>query len=104
MIRRRREFDGDLSGVKPEENFAYSASDLQAQKSIGEFSDPVAFTAAYRPNTMDEAPIPAPQPPMVFALRAYPDMYVYEYADRLEYYRRTDRGMELNNIETKKKV
>lgn len=31
--------------------------------------------------------------PMVFALRANPEMFVYEYSDRLEYYRRTHIGM-----------
>ena len=31
--------------------------------------------------------------PMVFAMRAIPDMYVYEYSDRLEYYLRTPSSM-----------
>lgn len=31
--------------------------------------------------------------PMVFMLRDDPDMYVYEYSDRLEYFRRTQVGM-----------
>ncbi|MDE7463650.1 MAG: hypothetical protein K2M48_01355, partial [Clostridiales bacterium] len=31
--------------------------------------------------------------PMVFMLRDDPNMFVYEYTDRLEYFRRTDVGM-----------
>ncbi len=31
--------------------------------------------------------------PMVFVMRDDENMFVYEYSDRLEYYRRTDRGM-----------
>ncbi len=31
--------------------------------------------------------------PMVFVLRSDKDMYVYEFSDRLEYYRRTEIGM-----------
>lgn len=40
--------------------------------------------------------------PMVFALRRFADMYVYEYNDRLEYYRRTANGMEFVNTEYKR--
>lgn len=40
-----------------------------------------------------------PERPMVFALREHPDMYVYEYSDRFEYYRRTPYGMERCNTE-----
>ena len=39
--------------------------------------------------------------PMVFALRAFSDMFVYEYSDRFEYYRRTPNGMERCNTEYK---
>ena len=31
--------------------------------------------------------------PMVFALRANPEMFVYEYSNRLEFFRRTEIGM-----------
>ena len=40
--------------------------------------------------------------PMVFALRSDPSLYVYEYSDKLEYYRHTPTGMMLCNIEYKK--
>ena len=41
-------------------------------------------------------------PPMVFALRADPGVYVYEYADRLEYYRHSHiNGMLLINTKYK---
>ena len=39
--------------------------------------------------------------PMVFALRAFSDMFVYEYTDRFEYYRRTPDGMVRCNTEYK---
>ncbi len=39
--------------------------------------------------------------PMVFALRAFSDMFVYEYSDRFEYYRRTPDGMVRCNTEYK---
>ncbi len=41
--------------------------------------------------------------PMVFALRAYKDVYVYEYKDRLEYYKNTPDGMVKCNTEYKKR-
>ena len=41
--------------------------------------------------------------PMVFALRSDAQLYVYEYSDRLEYYRNTPGGMLLCNIENKLK-
>ena len=40
--------------------------------------------------------------PMVFALRSDPTLYVYEYSDRLEYYRKTPNGMMMCNVEYKK--
>ena len=40
--------------------------------------------------------------PKVFALRSDPTLYVYEYFDRLEYYRNTPNGMMLCNVEYKK--
>ena len=41
--------------------------------------------------------------PRVFALRSDPTLYVYEYSDRLEYYRNTPGGMLLCNIENKRR-
>ncbi len=46
--------------------------------------------------------MPVSERPMVFALRRFTDMYVYEYKDRLEYYRRTANGMEFVNTEYKR--
>lgn len=46
-------------------------------------------------------PAPAKERPMVFALRAFSDMFVYEYSDRFEYYRRTPDGMVRCNTEYK---
>ncbi len=40
--------------------------------------------------------------PMVFALRSDPTLFVYEFSDRLEYYRNTPTGMMLCNVEYKK--
>lgn len=40
--------------------------------------------------------------PRVFALRSDPTLYVYEYSDRLEYYRNTPTGMMLCNVEYKR--
>ena len=45
----------------------------------------------------------ATERPMVFALRAYKDVYVYEYSDRLEYYKHTETGMIKCNSEYKKR-
>ncbi len=41
--------------------------------------------------------------PMVFALRSDSNVYVYEYSDRLEYYRNTPGGMIRRNVEYKKR-
>ena len=40
--------------------------------------------------------------PMVFASRKHSDIYVYEYADRVEWYLKTATCMHLFNIERKK--
>ncbi len=41
----------------------------------------------------NSAPVVSSERPMVFVLRDDENMFVYEYSDRLEYYRRTDVGM-----------
>ncbi len=41
--------------------------------------------------------------PMVFALRKYKDVFVYEYSDRFEYYNYTLNGMVRMNTEYKKR-
>lgn len=41
--------------------------------------------------------------PMVFALRSDPTLFVYEFADRLEFYRNTHGGMLLCNVEYKRR-
>ncbi len=50
---------------------------------------------AQQPSSRAEAP-------MVFALRSDPTLFVYEFSDRLEYYRNTPTGMMLCNVEYKK--
>ena len=62
-----------------------------AQSAIGT-ADPVGASSAV-----------GTERPMVFALRNYKDMYVYEYSDRLEYYCRTENGMEYRNTEYKRR-
>ena len=39
--------------------------------------------------------IPAPEKPMVFAMRGHSDIYIYEYSDRLEYYVKASTKMHL---------
>lgn len=41
--------------------------------------------------------------PLVFRTRKDPDLYVYEYSDRYQYWRRTKTGMVFENTEYKKK-
>lgn len=45
------------------------------------------------PREFNSAPVVSSERPMVFVLRDDENMFVYEYSDRLEYYRRTDVGM-----------
>lgn len=59
-------------------------------------AQPVATATAV---AAESAPIK--ERPMVFALRAFSDMFVYEYSDRFEYYRRTPDGMVRCNTEYK---
>ncbi len=46
---------------------------------------------------------PVTERPMVFALRSDSSLYVYEFSDRLEFYRNTDGGMLLCNVEYKRR-
>ena len=48
------------------------------------------------------ADVPTEQP-LVFRTRKDPDLYVYEYSDRYQYWRRTNTGMVFENTEYKKK-
>lgn len=64
-------------------------------RSFGQ-AQPVATATAV---AAESAPIK--ERPMVFALRAFSDMFVYEYSDRFEYYRRTPDGMVRCNTEYK---
>ena len=41
--------------------------------------------------------------PLVFRTRKDPDLYVYEYSDRYQYWRRTGAGMVFESTEWKKK-
>lgn len=48
-------------------------------------------------------PVPPPtERPMVFVSRDHPDIYIYEYSDRLEYYMRTNTCM--HKFDTVKKA
>lgn len=68
---------------------------------------PLGFGAATAPVAAgvgsDAEKTSAAEQPMVFALRSDAQLYVYEYSDRLEYYRNTPGGMLLCNIENKRK-
>lgn len=55
-----------------------------------------------RPSEENYSSAPAAERPMVFALRAFKDVYVYEYSDRLEYYNHTADGMVKCNVEYKR--
>lgn len=69
-------------------------------------SETAASPQARTADTASSAAIPvatSTDRPMVFALRNYKDMYVYEYPDRLEYYVKTASGMFLYNTEPKKR-
>lgn len=54
------------------------------------------------PSVQNYATSPAAERPLVFALRAFKDVYVYEYSDRLEYYNHTADGMVKCNVEYKR--
>lgn len=51
------------------------------------------YNSAPAPQEFNSAPVVSSERPMVFMLRDDENMFVYEYSDRLEYYRRTDVGM-----------
>ncbi|MDE6201417.1 MAG: hypothetical protein K2M47_06045 [Clostridiales bacterium] len=52
---------------------------------------------AYAQSAAPVATAPAGELPMVFASNKHPDMYVYEYSDRLEWYLKTSTSMYLFN-------
>ncbi len=67
-----------------------------SQPSFGS-QQPVGYAADMQPTRN------ADEIPMVFALRSDSNVYVYEYSDRLEYYRNTPGGMIRRNVEYKKR-
>lgn len=63
----------------------------ERQRSFGDVQADASAPSA--PYTAPAAPTATGERPMVFVLRDDRDMYVYEYSDRLEYFRRTELGM-----------
>ena len=81
------------------------------------FGDSRGSGSSFAPHSAPE-PEPAPAPtggfstpdadgnierPMVFVMRSEPNMYVYEFSNRLEYYRRSERGMIHCSTQAKKR-
>lgn len=58
----------------------------------GQPQNAAADTGAYSTGNVGE-PVKTGERPMVFVMRDDRNMYAYEYSDRLEFYRRTERGM-----------
>lgn len=125
MSLRRRRFDptpdDDYNPTNYDEKYVIPTgvgAELQQQQSMfGSAPDytapvykneqPLGFGAAAAPAAAgvgsDAVKATAAEQPMVFALRSDAQLYVYEYSDRLEYYRNTPGGMLLCNIENKRK-
>lgn len=88
-------FGGDRSpapafATKNEErNYVFGNSPAQ---SSAQSDTPHAQNGAYS-QVGGVPPVNTGERPMVFVLRDDRNMYVYEYSDRLEYYRRTEYGM-----------
>lgn len=124
MSLRRRRFDptpdDDYNPTNYDEKFVIPTGGGAQMQQSGMFGAAPAYTAPVykteQPLGFGAAAAPASaavgsesektasaEQPMVFALRSDSQLYVYEYSDRLEYYRNTPGGMLLCNIENKRK-
>ena len=95
--------------VRPTESVASVGDPVPAMQSAGSMSGYGNSGSAPEQNVYSVGrgysmePAPAAERPMVFALREHRDVYVYEYSDRLEYYKHTSEGMVKCNTEYKRR-
>ncbi len=96
-------------GDSGREDFSTRRTDFTRLSADGSDSDRAifggrdSFLGGDRRRFSEEATPEMPEQPKIFRTRMNPDMLIYEYSDRLEFYKKTSAGLVLLSSEAKKK-